>query len=139
LKAKVLVFSCNWDGWSCVDAAATASLAYPASVSIVKLTCISSLNAGLILKSFEHGADGLMILGCNNKQCKFGQYDDGIDRELHKAGRLLRLIGIDGSRIELVRLDAFDGRGFADNLNRFVSSLTGLRQPAIADGSDQTR
>jgi coenzyme F420-reducing hydrogenase delta subunit len=137
LTAKVLVFSCNWDGWSCIDAAASASLSYPASVSIVKLTCISSLNAGLLLKSFEHGADGLMILGCKNKQCKFGQYDESIDQELRKAEKLLRLVGIDRSRVELVTLDAFDGPGFAGNLNRFVSTLTALRQPALAQGVDQ--
>ena len=51
--AKVVVFACNWDGLSCVEAAAQEDLCYPASVKVIRISCLSRLHLGLILKAFE--------------------------------------------------------------------------------------
>ena len=69
---EVLVFACNWDGWSCIETAANLGLHYPTSVKVVKVSCLSRIHAGLILKAFEFGADGVMLLGCEPGRCRFG-------------------------------------------------------------------
>jgi coenzyme F420-reducing hydrogenase delta subunit len=69
---EVLVFACNWDGWSCIETATNLGLHYPASVKVVKVSCLSRIHAGLILKAFEFGADGVMLLGCEPGRCRFG-------------------------------------------------------------------
>ena len=68
---QVLVFACNWDGWSCIETAANLGLHYPASVKVVKVSCLSRVHLGLILKAFEFGADGVMLLGCEQGRCHF--------------------------------------------------------------------
>jgi coenzyme F420-reducing hydrogenase delta subunit len=130
LNMKILVFACNWDGWSCIDAAANSDLVCPACVNLVKLTCLSSMNAGLILRSFEHGADGIMILGCEQRQCQYGTYNEIIEGELAKARELLDLSGLDYSRIKFIRLNAFDGLGYVNCLNDFISHLTSTGEAA---------
>ena len=62
--ANVVVFTCNWDGLSCVESAAQAGLSYAASVRAVRVTCLSRVHMGLMLKAFELGAEGVMLLGC---------------------------------------------------------------------------
>lgn len=112
------MFSCNWDGWSCIDAAANAGLTYPASVAIIRLMCLSSINAGFLLRAFEHGAGGVMLLGCRRLQCEHGQYSDNIEGECTKAGELLELMGLEKNKIAAVKLDPFDGNGFIEQLDK---------------------
>lgn len=134
MTAKILIFSCNWDGWSCIDSAANAGLSYPVSVNIIKLTCLSSLNAGFMLKAFEHGADGVMLLGCQNQQCRYGQFDNSIEIECDKAREIIKMLGVKGDRIMLARLAPFDGRGFIEQLNGFIH---GIKNPAIPAGAQK--
>ncbi|MGA2367041.1 MAG: hydrogenase iron-sulfur subunit [Dehalococcoidia bacterium] len=138
MTVKILIFSCNWDGWSCIDSAANAGLDYPASVNIIKLTCLSSLNAGFILKSFEHGVDGVMLLGCKNQQCQYGQLGDNIEKEYNKAKDIIKMLGVKGDRIMLARVEPFDGRGFIKQLNGFIHGIKNLAVPTGAQkGTDK--
>ncbi|MCX6004935.1 MAG: hydrogenase iron-sulfur subunit [Chloroflexi bacterium] len=123
MTARIVVFSCNWDGWSCIDAASNAGMKYPASVNIIKLACLSSVNAGFILKAFEFGADGVMLLGCLQQQCQYGQYIENIEIEIAKSKNILNLLGVKSERIKRLKLAAFDGKGFVEQLNTFVNEL----------------
>ncbi len=120
---KIAVFTCNWDGWSCIDAAAGAGLSYPASVSIIKLPCLSSINAGLLAKSFEQGIDGVLLLGCRAHECAHGQFGDNIEKEFSKAADILKLLGKGSQRLKLVKLEAFDGNGFVREVTGFIEAL----------------
>ncbi len=138
MTAKILIFSCNWDGWSCIDSAANEGLGYPASVNIIKLTCLSSLNSGFILKAFENGADGVMLLGCKNQQCQYGQFNESIEKEYNKAKDIIKMLGVKGDRIMLARMEPFDGRGFIEQLNGFLHEIKNLAVPAGAQkGTDK--
>ncbi|MGA9047987.1 MAG: hydrogenase iron-sulfur subunit [Dehalococcoidia bacterium] len=132
MTAKVLIFSCNWDGWSCIDSAANEGLGYPASVNIIKLTCLSSVNAGFIVKAFEHGVDGVMLLGCNNRKCQYGQFGDNVEIEYNKAKEIIGMLGFKGDRIMLVKMEPFDGTGFIERLNGFIHEIKSLAVPAGA-------
>jgi coenzyme F420-reducing hydrogenase delta subunit len=123
LNAGIVVFTCNWDGWSCIDAASNAGLKYPASVNIIKLTCLSSVNAGSILKAFELGADGVLLLGCVQQQCRYGQFSENIEVEINKAKDILNLLGARSGKIKLLKLEAFDGKGFVEQLKAFINEL----------------
>ncbi|MDD5312091.1 MAG: hydrogenase iron-sulfur subunit [Dehalococcoidia bacterium] len=126
---RIVVFTCNWDGWSCIDAASSGGMKYPASVSIIKLTCLSSLNAGSMLKAFELGADGVLLLGCLQQQCRYGQFSGNIEVEITKARDILNLLGARSGKIKLSKLAAFDGKGFVEQLQAFINELTGPTLP----------
>jgi len=129
LNAGIVVFTCNWDGWSCIDAASSAGMKYPASVNIIKLTCLSSLNAGSMLKAFELGADGVLLLGCLQRQCRYGQFSGNIEVEITKARDILNLLGARSGKIKLSKLAAFDGKGFVEQLQAFINELTAPTLP----------
>ena len=123
---KTLVFVCNWDGWSCINAASAADGCRRPDVNLIKLTCLSAFNAGMALRAFEHGADGALVLGCKNDQCQHGTYGDHVERELARARELLDLAGVDSNRLVFTRLDAFDARGYAEALAGLDKRVSGL-------------
>jgi coenzyme F420-reducing hydrogenase delta subunit len=123
-----VVFSCNWGGWSCIDAATNAGLHYPASVKVVRLSCLARIHAGLILKAFEFGADGVMLLGCEPGSCHFDSDNMCVSKEYEKSRDILNMLGIWKNRLALVQLPAFDGQQFIAQLMNFLAEVE--RTPA---------
>lgn len=128
MEPKILVFSCNWDGWSAIEAATGSGLLYPPSVKVIRVSCLSRIHAGLILKAFELRADGVMLIGCEPDCCHFGSDSEGISREYEKARQLLEMLGIGKERLALVRLPAFDGHQFVQQIKKFSAEVA--RTPA---------
>lgn len=123
LYPEVLIFACNWDGWSCIDAASNLGLRYPASVKLVRVNCLSRIHAGLILKAFDFGAEGVMLLGCVPGMCHFDADSEYIVNECEKAQRILEMLGVWRDRLVLVRLPAYDGHGFVGEVNKLMEEI----------------
>ncbi len=123
MDPKVVVFSCNFDGWSCIEAAANSGLRYPAAVKVVRVSCLSRIHAGLILKAFELDADGVMLLGCEPDSCHFAADSEAISREYEKAHSLMDMLGIRKDRLVLVHLPPFEGKQFVKQVAGFLKEL----------------
>lgn len=123
MYTEVLVFVCNWDGWSCIETATNLGLHYPASVKVIKVSCLSRVHAGLILKAFEFGADGVMLLGCEQDRCRFGADGGHIFNEYEKAQTILEMLGMWKDRLVLVQLPAFDGREFVTQVMKLIAEV----------------
>jgi coenzyme F420-reducing hydrogenase delta subunit len=121
--ADIVVFACNWDGLSCIEAAAQSRLNYPASVKVIKVSCLSRVHSGLILKAFELGAGGVMLLGCESDTCYFRK-DDGFDvKEYEKTRGVLGLLGLRTDRLRLARLSRGDGESFVKQVTDFSTMV----------------
>ena len=125
-SATIVVFVCNWDGLSCVEAAAQKRLTFPASVKIIRVSCLARVHTGLILKAFELDADGVMLLGCDSKSCHFGIEEDLIDENYAKAHGILKLLGLNSDRLSLERLSHSDGAGFIKKINQFSEQFSSV-------------
>ena len=119
----VVVFACNWDGLSCIEAAAHEGLCYPASVRVVRVSCLSRIHAGLVLRTFELGADGVMLLGCQPGDCHYDIDAKCIDEEFGKVQGVLKLMGLGSDRLALARVVRGDGAGFFDRVKGFISRI----------------
>jgi F420-non-reducing hydrogenase iron-sulfur subunit len=92
---------------------------YPAEIKLVKVMCLGRLHLGLILKAFQLGADGVILLGCLPEDC---HYESGIvvaKKLFAQTKKMLNLLGIDQKRLVLIEIPL--GRG--DLLARQVSSF----------------
>jgi len=125
--ASIVVFVCNWDGLSCIEAAVHEGLCYPESVRIIRVTCLSRLHLGLILKAFELGADGVMLLGCNPSQCHYGIGSKCIDAEYEKAQGVMRLLGLHKEMLLLANMSRGDGEGFVAKIKGFIVQVSNLQ------------
>ena len=121
---NVVVFTCNWDGLSCVENAAQRRLNYPTSVKLVKVSCLSRIHSGLILKAFELGADGVMLLGCQPENCLYEKDENVISKEYDKALSLMELLGLGTERLRLSRLPRGDGDAFVREIEDFGATVS---------------
>lgn len=123
MDPEILVFTCNWNGWSCIETAISSGIKYPKSLKIVKVSCLSRIHAGLILQGLDFGADGILLIGCQPGKCHFGSNDECIFREYTKAQGILELLGLSKDRLMLIQLSAFDGQKFASKATKFVENI----------------
>ncbi len=121
---NIVVFTCNWDGLSCVEAAAQNRLSYPASIKLVKVSCLSRIHSGLILKAFELGADGVMLLGCQPENCLYEKNGNFSSKEYDKALGLMELLGLGTERLRLSRLPRGDGDAFIKEVEDFIGAVS---------------
>jgi coenzyme F420-reducing hydrogenase delta subunit len=125
-SATIVVFVCNWDGLSCIESAAQKHLTFPASIKIIRVSCLSRVHTGLILKALEMDADGVMLLGCDSKSCHFGIEEELIDRSFAKAQGIMKLLGLKNGRLTLERLPHGDGAGFIKKVNQFAEQFSDI-------------
>ena len=130
MNPAILIFTCNWDGWSCIETAINAGLKYPVSVKIVKVNCLSRVHAGLILQALDLGADGVILLGCEPGKCHFGTSSDYVTKEYEKVQSILELLGMSKDRVILVRLPAFDGHKFIRQVTKLIEHIKQTTVPA---------
>ncbi|MDY6935364.1 MAG: hydrogenase iron-sulfur subunit [Spirochaetota bacterium] len=98
-RANLLGICCNWSPWACYNAACMAGMIMPPNLRIKRVMCIGRINQALILRAFEYGADGVVILECKDEDCRYGPGPEVGHSNVARARRILRLIGIGQKRL----------------------------------------
>ncbi len=76
------------------------------SIKVNLLPCSSKIEVGHLLKTFESGTDGIMVVGCKNGNCQFVDgYKIAKGRVLYTK-RLLNEIGLGEKKIEFFTLSS---------------------------------
>jgi F420-non-reducing hydrogenase iron-sulfur subunit len=120
---KVVIFTCNWEAYRGLDEAGRAREAYPADVRIVRLPCLARLHPGLVLKTFQAGADGVLVLGCPPEHCHFGVGSDHASEVIARSSALIRLLGFPPASLALEWVPDGRGEACAERIRAFVAGL----------------
>jgi len=124
-EPKVVVFTCNWNAYSGLESAGAEHRNYPASVRPLKVQCLGRLNPGLILKAFEKGAGGVLLLGCPPGECQYGFGNRRAEEVFEQARDMADLLGIGDEQLRLDWLSAGEGETFVTKVSDFVAALDG--------------
>ena len=124
-RENVIVFTCNWNAYRGLEAAGRARERYPASLRAIRVPCLGRIHPGLVLKAFEHGAAGVLMLGCPPDEChhEFGYRQ--AQSTLSLSRELLRLLGFRDEQLQLDTVTSSDGSSFAEKVLRFMAGLNG--------------
>ena len=128
----IVGFVCNWGAYSGVEMAGMEKTSYSPSLSLVRVSCLGRLHLGILLRAFELGADGVMLLGCPVAEC---HYESGMSRanELYaEAKKVLHLLGIDPQRLALAEVPLGRGDILAKRVTAFARRIgrSNLKQPS---------
>lgn len=124
-QPRVVVFTCNWSGYSGLEAAGEARLGFPATVFPLRVTCLGRLSTGIILKAFEKGAAGVLLLGCPPGECHYQFGNHRAETVLAEAQQLAGLLGYRSEQLKLDWVAAGDGEAFVTKVREFIASLNG--------------
>jgi coenzyme F420-reducing hydrogenase delta subunit len=114
-------------------------LEYAANVRVVKILCTGKVDALLLLRAFEDGADAVYVAGCALGDCHFLEGNLGGLRTVAYTKKLLAEIGLEPERLEFFHVPASAGPLFAQRANEMTERARRLgpnplrktvRQPA---------
>lgn len=125
-KPYILAFCCNWCAYAGADLAGTSRMQYPPTVRIIRVMCTGRLNPLFVLKSFQIGADGVLVAGCHPGDCHYTSGNMYARRRMAVMRRLLDYMGIDKRRFRVEWVSASEGMRFASVVREMTDELRKL-------------
>ncbi len=122
----IVGFLCNWCSYRAADLAGTARLHYAPNMRPIRVMCSGRVEPDLVLKAFREGADGVLIAGCHPGECHYIEGNLKTLRRYVLLKRLIRQMGIEPERLQLVWASASEGTVLAEAVNRMTEQLRAL-------------
>ncbi len=123
MKAKgaflpdIVAFCCAESAYQAADASGSMRISYPENIRVIRVPCAGRVDLIHILKAFEKGADGVLVLGCHEEACHHLTGNTRAKNRVQKANAFLKEVGIDGNRVEMFTLAPNQGPRFARIVN----------------------
>ena len=118
---KIIAFCCQSCGYAAADEAGLKKITYDPNIFIVRVPCTGRIDANFLIKSFELGFDGVMVIGCKKDACK---YIDGVEKARKKTELVKEILGNQiEDRLMFETLNVVEGRNFARLVNAFKLKL----------------
>ncbi len=125
-EPKIIAFVCNWCTYAGADLTGTSRIRYATNVRIVRFPCTGRIDYNLIVKAFEHGADGIIVSGCHPNDCHYTSGNFHARRRWIVFRSLLEYMGINPQRIIFSWVSAAEGAKWADVVNTAVQEIQKL-------------
>ncbi len=90
------------------------------------LPCTGRIDEALLLKAFENGADGVMVVGCLEGDCHYVNGNIRARARVKRVYGILEKINIGPDRVRMYNLSAGEGSKFAAYANEFVEQILEL-------------
>jgi len=125
-EPKIVGFLCNWCSYRGADMAGTARIKSAPNVRIVRVMCSGRVDPVFVLKAFEQGADGVLILGCHPGDCHYAEGNYKTARRVPLLKKMLEQLGIEDGRVRLDWVSAAEGNRFASIVNEMTEKVREL-------------
>jgi F420-non-reducing hydrogenase iron-sulfur subunit len=125
-QPRIVGFLCNWCSYAGADLAGTSRIGYPANIRIIRLPCSGRVDPMLIVKSFELGADGVLVSGCHPGECHYLEGNYHARRRFALLRSLLDYLGIEKERFQVEWVSASEGKRFSEVVSSFTGELARL-------------
>ncbi len=102
----------------------------PDNVRTVPVHCTSRIDVLDMLKAFEHGADGVAVVRCDDGTCKYRDIAPRVKARVKRVQQMLNTLGIGSERLSLLSASSGDGahsyRAVCNDFSEHVRQI-GLR------------
>ena len=132
---RIVAFCCNWCAYAGADLAGVSRYQYAPEIRVIRVMCSGRIDPAMVLRCFELGADGVMVLGCHIGDCHYLNGNEEAERKTERTRELMKLLGIDERRLLLRWISASEGERFARTANEFASTLVELGPLEVEHGT----
>ena len=98
-------------------------------LKVISLPCSGKVNIPYLVKAFESGADGVMVVTCKQDECQYIQGSFRARNRVRAVDGLLGEIGLGRERITLVSLDDRGIDGVIEEIKGFQKKISALPRP----------
>jgi len=128
-KRRALAFVCENDAMPAFDMAGINRLTYDASLRIIPLRCMGSLNLQWVADALSSGWDGIMMIGCrhgDDYQCHNIKGSELATTRASKVQETLDRLMLESERIQVESLQITDYHKLPDLVNGFMERINKL-------------
>lgn len=128
-KPRVLALVCENDAYPALDLAGFKRRQYDASVRVIPLRCLGSLNIVWIADALSRGIDGIIMAGCqygDDYQCHFVKGSELAARRLENVKETLQRLQLEPERLQLVQVAANEWDKLPELFDGFVEKMREL-------------
>jgi F420-non-reducing hydrogenase iron-sulfur subunit len=125
-EPKIIGFLCNWCSYTGADLAGVSRIKSAPNVRILRTMCSGRVDPAFVLKAFQLGADGVIVMGCHLGDCHYQEGNYKTIRRLPFLKRIVKDFGIDPRRLRLEWVSASEGDRFAKIVNEMTEEIRKL-------------
>jgi len=125
-QPKIVGFLCNWCSYAGADLAGTSRITYPPNIRVIRVPCSGRVDPLLVVKSFQLGADGVLVAGCHPGECHYTEGNYYARRRFALLRPFLDYLGIEKERFRIEWVSASEGKRFSQVVSSFTEELIRL-------------
>jgi quinone-modifying oxidoreductase subunit QmoB len=125
-KPRILVFACENDAYPALDMAGMQRLPSPASVRVISVRCLGSVNSILIADAVSRGFDGVALLGCRSGedyQCHFIRGSELLSTRMDNVRETLGRLALEPERVQVMEVAISEADRLPALLSGFVDTI----------------
>ena len=125
-EPRIVAFLCSWCSYTGADTAGIARLKSPANIRAVRVPCSGRVSPELVMRTFDQGADGVLILGCHVGECHYDTGNHRAAKRIPILQKLLSFVGLEPERLRLDWVSASEGERFSKIAEEFTGVVRSL-------------
>ena len=125
-EPKIVAFLCTWCSYTGADTAGIARLKYPSNLRAIRVPCSGRLSPEIIMRTFDQGADGVLVLGCHIGECHYDSGNHRTAKRIPALRALMEFVGLEPQRLGLDWVSASEWERFARIVNEFTEKVRSL-------------
>lgn len=125
-EPRVIGFLCNWCSYAGADRAGLSQTPYPSNVSIVRVMCTGRIDPLFVMKAFQGGADGVIVLACHPGDCHYKEGNLRAAQRHALQARVLEQLGIERERCRFDYVSAGEGEKYVQLITEMVATVKAL-------------
>jgi F420-non-reducing hydrogenase iron-sulfur subunit len=125
-EPKIVGILCNWCSYAGADLAGISRKKFAPNVRVVRVMCSGRVEPSFVMKAFQSGADGVVILGCHPGDCHYAEGNYKTLRRYPLLKKTLAQMGIEDERVRLEWVSASEGDRFAAIVNEMTEQVRKL-------------
>ena len=123
---KITIFTCEWLPYTSAEIVWKQQKRFTEENIIVKINCTGQINSADILKTFSNNSDGVIILGCDEKECHYINGSQNCHKIIDQTAEILDKLGIERQRLQFETFSNIDSDRFLNLVNNFAQKIKAL-------------
>jgi quinone-modifying oxidoreductase subunit QmoB len=128
-KPRILVLACENDAYPALDMAGINRLQWPASLRVIPVRCLGSVNAIMAADAFSRGFDAVLLLGCksgDDYQCHFIKGSELLATRMENVRETLSRLMLEPERARVMDVAISEFDRLPGRLEEFVAAIKAI-------------
>jgi len=134
---NIILFMCNWGPHAAYQTLQDTAAQIPDEVKMVRIPCVGRISKALLIRSFEMGAHGVALVGCQPGSCRYGTGSSNAQAHVEDARGILELLGLGKDRLRLATFLPDESERLLEFLQGFSAEIREMGPSPISPAGGQ--